>query len=731
MTREELKDLCKELTLDEKIGMVHGSILFQTAGVERLGIPGFLFSDGPMGCRLEYEAAEWMPVANNDDFTSYLPSNTALASTFSRALAHDAGHILGEETRGRGKDMILAPGINIQRSPLGGRNFEYMSEDPYLSGEMAVSYVRGVQENDVSACLKHFALNNQETRRNDVDVLVSDRALFELYLPAFRAAIKEGNTWGVMGSYNKFHGKYCSHHPFLLHDILRKEWGFDGIVVSDWGSIHDSVEGGNAAIDVDMRTTSNFDDYPFGKPLKEAVKNGSVSAEALDEKVMHILTTMNQLHMLDGERKTGTYNALSSHSKLLTAAEESIILLKNESHQLPLSKKKIRKLLVVGDNANRMHALGGGSAEIKALYEISPLMGIKMELGGNCEVIYEPGYYNYVIGNAWGHDDNAQGVGGNPLVHLSAAEETLKNKEYLSRALEAATDADAVIFIGGLSHDYDVEGADKKDMKLPNNQDHIIKELLKVRPDLIVALLAGSPVDMSAWVDDVKSLLFFSYNGMEGGRGFARILFGEANPSGKLPMTLPGALEDSPAHKIGQFPGGDTVAYTEDIYVGYRYFDTFDVTPAFAFGHGLSYTEFQFGPVCLTECGVDCEISGTNCSDKNERKGNAFITSASVNVTNTGDTDGSATVLFFIRPVDSKIKRPAKELRGFDKVFLLKGECKDVSVCFDAYSFSYYNEEKKCYVTEPGTYEICAAFAADDIRSTASIKIDREYLIER
>ena len=724
MTQNELKALCDSMTPEEKIGMVHGASLFQTKSVERLNVPAFTYSDGPMGVRLEYQKDEWFPVGYSDDYTSYLPSNTALASTFNPELAYESGQILGEETRGRGKDMILGPGVNIHRSPLGGRNFEYMSEDPYLSGRMAVPYIQGVQENDVSACVKHYALNNQETRRNDVDTYVSERALFEIYLPAFRAAVKEGKTCGLMGSYNKFRETYCSHHSYLLNEILRGEWGFDGIVVSDWGSIHDTVEAGNAGIDVDMRVTNDFDEYYFANPLKAAIEDGTVPIEKLDEKIMHILNVMNKLHMLDGERKSGACNQPSTGEKLLKTAEESIILLKNDEKLLPLDKKKIKKLLVIGDNANRMHALGGGSAEIKALYEISPLLGLKMVLGGNCQVTYKPGYYSYVVGNAWGHDENGQGAGCNPVKKLNPEEIETLNKEYLADAKAACQDADAVIFIGGLNHDFDVEGKDKDDMRLPYGQDRIIKELLQVRPDMIVTMITGSPVDMHEWLDEAKTLLYYSYNGMQGGLAFAKTIFGESNPSGKLTMTLPRVLEDAPAHKLGEFPGNDSVHYNEDIYVGYRYFDTFGVKPAFAFGHGLSYTEFSFGEVSVSVseeggCGNGiCTLP-------------ALSVSASVPVSNTGGRDGAVTVQFYIRPVDSPINRPLKELRGFEKQFLKAGETKEFTAEFDAYSFSYYDEERKCYVTLAGDYEICAAYACDDIRSIAKITIEKEYTVAR
>ncbi|MCR5654377.1 MAG: glycoside hydrolase family 3 C-terminal domain-containing protein, partial [Lachnospiraceae bacterium] len=639
MTNEQLSALIDELTIDEKIAMVHGATLFYTTPVERLGIPQFCFSDGPMGVRPEYQSSDWYLKGFTDDYVSYCMSNSALASTFNRSLAEEAGEIIGEETRGRKKDMILGPGINIQRTPICGRNFEYMSEDPYVSGEMAEYYIKGVQKHDVSACVKHYALNNQEEERNIVDTYVSRRALMEIYLPGFRKAVKQGKALGIMGSYNKFEGTYCSHHPYLIDEILRKSWGFDKLMVSDWGSIHDTTEAGNAGIDVDMRVTNDFDDYPFADPLKEAVASGAVSMEALNEKIAHILTTMDALHMFDykklakvnpifaplGEdengkkikRKHGRYNATSSGKKLLKAAEESIVLLKNEAGLLPLKQKKIKKFVIIGDNANRQHALGGGSAEIKALYEITPLLGIKMLLGGNTEVVYEPGYYNYVIGNAWGHDANGQGGGLNPFHQPTQNEIDILNQRYLASAKKACKDADAVLFIGGLNHDHDVEGADRKSMTLPEDQDEIIEELLNVRPDMMVAMMAGSPVDMHKWADRVKTLLYFSYNGMQGGMALARVLFGKVNPSGKMPYTLPKVLGDAPAHKLGEYPGTDkTVHYNEDIFVGYRYYDAFQVDPLFAFGHGESYTDFTFGDLTLTKTAcekndIDGDISVT------------------------------------------------------------------------------------------------------------------------
>ena len=403
MTKEKIEELISQLTLQEKIDMIHGNGCFCTKGVERLGIPPFVTSDGPRGVRKDFENDAFKELGLSYDYVSYLPCNTALAATWNRELAYATGKLLGKEARGRGKDMILAPGINIMRTPLCGRSFEYMGEDPYLVSEMVVPVVQGIEENDVSSCVKHFAVNNQETRRLDVDVEVSERALRELYLPGFEAAVKKGKAKGVMGAYNKLRGMHCCHNDYLLIDILRKEWGFEGITVSDWGGVHDTEEALMNGIDMEMSVTNNYDSYYMANPLLELIESGAVEQKTayakIDEKVRHILHVMNELHMLDGKRKSGTYNDYQDKAVLRQTARESVVLLKNNNHILPLDKKKIKKLLVVGENANRQHAPGGGSAEIKALYEITPLMGLHMLLGGNTQIEYQPGYVHIFHNN--------------------------------------------------------------------------------------------------------------------------------------------------------------------------------------------------------------------------------------------------------------------------------------------------------------------------------------------
>ncbi len=712
-TREQLTDLISQMTLQEKIDMVHGNELFATKAVERLGIPAFRSSDGPRGVRKEFEKDTWKDIGLTFDYTSYLPCNTALAATWNRELARSTGQILGKEARGRGKDMILAPGINIMRTPLCGRSFEYMGEDPYLAGELAVELVQGIEEYDVSSCLKHFAANNQEVRRLDVDVEVSERALREIYFPAFEAAVTRGKAKGVMGAYNKLRGAHCCHNEYLLKQVLRDEWGFEGVVVSDWGGVHSTKEAMENGLDMEMSVTNNFDEYYMANPLKEAIEKGEYPIELLDEKIMHILTVMNELHMLDGERKAGGYNDIEDKQALRRAAEESIVLLKNEESILPLDVKKIKKLLVVGENANRRQAPGGGSAEIKALYEITPLLGLNMLLGGNTEITYHPGYYNMDIGNIWantGDGENGQADSIDASVEpkkkttpeeKKALEEKM-NAKYLTEVLEAAKTADAVIYVGGLTHDYDTEGQDRADMKLPYGQDKLIAELLNVRPDTVVTLLAGSPVDMSAWLDKAQAVCLHWYAGMEGGYALAEALFGRINPSGHLPETFPIHESDCPAVVLGEYPGGDKVRYGEDIFVGYRYYDTYEVKTAFPFGYGLSYTDFVMS-------GLQAVVSETN------------RVQVSFCISNVGDRAGADVAQIYVSDKFPKVKKASKELKAFEKVYLEPGETKEITLELDERAFMYYDEEKGCFRVEPGTYSILLAKSAEEIVDVADV----------
>lgn len=593
----------------------------------------------------------------------------------------------GGEARGRGKDVILAPGINIKRSPLCGRNFEYFSEDPCLTGELAVPFIHGIQQWDVAACVKHFAANNQETQRLWVDVEVDENALREIYLPAFYDCLVKGGSLSIMGAYNQVNGEHCCQSNYLLHDILRKEWGYEGVVISDWGGVHDTELAAVSELDIEMSVTNHFDEYFMAEPLKRAVEQGIIPESKINEKVIRILMLMLRLHMIRGEeeieRKNGTYNSPASRRTALEIARESVILLKNERKLLPLNMETVKRILVVGENAQRMHANGGGSAEIKALYEISPLMGIKMLLGSRVQIDYRKGYESDDRQSAddgnW-QEKSLEDGGGHGR---NSGEDSREQEDARALLRKEAVDAagkydseekyDVIIFVGGLNHDYDSEGLDRADMKLPYGQDLLIQELLKVRPDTILTFIGGSAIEMGEWIDRAGAVLWSYYAGMEGGTALAEILFGKVNPSGKLPETFYKSPRDCSAHALGEFAGEKSVAYKEGIFVGYRYNETFRVEPEFCFGHGLSYTEFVYEDAAYEEAdGCGCVI----CRLKNA-----------------GNCAGGETVQVYrmgshrkraedgIREdEDAEEIRPVKELAGFGKIYLEPGESGQVKI---------------------------------------------------
>ena len=723
---KEIEKTVRKLTLDEKLAMIHGATLFQSGAVERLGIPAIITSDGPMGVRAEFMSDRWIPAGNNDDMVSYLPSNSALASTWNPKLAHDMGHVLGAEARGRGKDVILAPGINIKRDPKCGRNFEYMSEDPKLAATLAVPFIQGVQENDVAACVKHFAANCQETDRLMVDEEIDDRTLYEIYLPAFKAAVQEGGAYSIMGAYNKINGYHCCENKMLLDGILRMEWGFDGAVISDWGGVHKTKEAAECSMDLEMSVFPDFDDYKLANPLKELVKKGEVSEDRIDAKVRNLLRMMYRLKMIGkhkDSRLAGAYNAPEHREAILKTAEESIILLKNENKTLPLDAKKIKKLVVIGQNAAKVHSDGGGSAEIKSLYEICPLMGLKMYLGGNVQVEYVKGYYvpekpktfeqnwqatslddlkdtnvgQAVRDEAHEHENHRKGEE-ERLAKLEKEKVEIheKNRQLFAQAVEAAKDADAVIFVGGLNHDIDSEGFDRSDMKLPYEQDLLIEELLKVRKDAIITFVGGSPVEMP-WRDKAQAILWSYYAGMETGNAFAKVIFGEVNPSGKLAETFPARYEDCATGKNGQFGKWGAIKLEEGLYYGYRHFDRQRITPAFCFGHGLSYTTFEYSGLTMkAEKGKNVKLSFT--------------------VKNTGKKAGAEIAQVYIAPISPSVDRPVKELKAYAKVELAAGKSKKVSLTLTQQDFAYFDEHLHDFIADAGDYEILVAASCEDIR---------------
>ena len=709
----KIEELLSQLTLDEKIGMIHGNGLFRTEGVERLQIPPLKMSDGPMGVRNDFLNASWESVGNSDDFVTYLPCNSALASTWNKDMAYRLGKVLGEESRARGKDVILAPGVNIMRSPACGRNFEYMSEDPFLTGKTAVPLIKGIQESDVSACVKHFAVNNQETERLWVEALVDDRTLREIYLPAFKEAIDNGDSYSLMGAYNLLHGEHCCQSDYLLNGILKEEWGYDGCVISDWGAVHDTKAAAESGLDIEMSVTYNFDEYFMAEPLKKAILNGDIEERLVDEKVRRILRLMMKLNMLGTKRVKGSYNTKEHRDEVLTIARESIVLLKNEEKRLPLKEESLKKLLVIGDNAERIHSNGGGSAEIKALYEISPLMGLKMKLGGNVDVTFARGYH--VPSKKEESDTNWQEASLEEIVQskrdiLLNEEEKAKRKALLDEAVALAKEVDEVIIFGGLNHDYDSEGVDRPDLLLPYEQDTLIKEVLKVNKNAIVVMTAGSPVEMGEWIQDAKAVVWNWYNGMEGGTALAEVLLGETNPSGKLPVTFPKTLKDCPAYTIGEFPGGKTVSYKEGIFVGYRYYDTYQVAPEFCFGHGLSYTTFEYQNLNI---------------QKTERE-DAKIT-VTCQVTNTGSVAGAEIIQLYVSDKNATIEKPLQELKEYRKEFLKPKETKEVTFILDQTAFGYYDTNSKKFKAEAGRYEIRIGCSSKDLRLNSTITLDQEY----
>ncbi|OZG69455.1 beta-glucosidase family protein [Bifidobacterium eulemuris] len=695
--KTKASELLAQLTLDEKIGMIHAAGLFRTEGVPRLGIPSLKMDDGPMGVRAELHNDNWMPLYNTRDYVTYLPSGSALASTWSSRLARLVGEVLGEEARGRGKDVILGPSINIKRSPLCGRNFEYMSEDPQLTADMGVAYIQGVQESDVAACAKHYAANSQETDRLDVDETIGERALREIYLPAFEAAVNDGGALSLMGAYNLVNGTQCCESKELLDDILRGEWGFDGFVVSDWSAVKRTKASAEVGLDVEMSVTADFDEYFFANPLKAAIESGEVSEADVDRKVWRVLCVMDALHMLGdarADRAAGSYATVEHTRAALDVARESVVLLKNEAGLLPLDARAMRRLLVVGANADRIHSNGGGSAVIKALHEVSPLLGLNGQLGGNVEITYAPGYdAKQVTQDASWQEESLENSVDERVDDAERARELRDEAVALAREFAAA--GDPVLFVGGLDHEHDLEGRDREDLRLPYGQDALIEALLDAAPNTILAFVAGSPVAMP-WAERATTIVWSWYNGCEGGTALAETLLGRVNPSGHLPETFPLALEDCPAHAIGTFGPGLHVDYAEDVYVGYRHYETRGVPVLFPFGHGLSYTDFEYRDLDVRRVRDDIRVSFT--------------------VANVGAREGKAVPQVYLGLEGTGEDRPVKELRGFAKVALAAGESRQISIMLDAdRALRYWSNVSGGYATAPEA-AVHVGESAHDIR---------------
>lgn len=697
----QIEKILKQMTLEEKVAMCHANGLFTVAPVARLDIPVMWMSDGPRGVREEQKPL-WFGNANwTTDTATAMPCGSAMAATWDLAAARTYGTILGAEARDRKKDIILGPSLNIQRVPLCGRNFEYLSEDPFLVGRLAATEIPAIQAQDTAACAKHFACNNQELDRGGVNETVSERALREIYLPGFESAVKEGGTLAVMAAYNKVNGQSCAENKQLI-GILKQDWGFKGVLMTDWGCRFDTVSGALNGLDLEMGTGQNFEQYHLAKALLDAVKAGKVPEAVVDDKVRRHLRVLFGVHAMGGgERQPGSRNTAEHQAGARAIATESIVLLKNDAGLLPLPAAGLRKLVVIGANAVTTHSRGGGSAAMKPLYEVSPLAGLKAKLGDKVEVSYYPGY-SAARGGRGGRGGRgarrggAPGLGGvNPNMPQAANAQTSQAQQMRAEAVAAAKGADAVLFVGGLTADFDQEGNDRSDMKLPYGQDALIAELLAANPKTTVVLIGGSPVEMP-WAGKAGTILWSYYGGQEAGKALADVLTGADSPSGHLPTTFPKKLEDSPSSQPGAYARGAD-EYKEGIFVGYRWFDAKKIEPLFPFGHGLSYTTFELSGLKAVKDGAGAKVS--------------------VDVKNTGKVAGAEVVQIYVGQPKCAVERPVRELKGFARVELKPGESKTVEVALDKRAFEYWSESDHNWKLEPGEFVIEAGVSSRDIRA--------------
>ncbi len=722
---KKINKIIAQMTLEEKVEMLHSKTNMSSEGVPRLGIQDIKYTDGPFGIREEngdgFRSLGWTL-----DSATYFPTGSALAATWSKEMAYKNGWAMGKEGRLRGKDIILGPAINIQRLPVGGRTYEYLSEDPVLSARLSVEYTKGSQDAGTAVCLKHYALNNQETDRGSVNVIADERTMREIYLKPFEAAIKEGGAMCVMPAYNKVNGFYCSENAHLNNEILRDEWGFKGMTVSDWGGTHSTMGAALGGLCVQM-TGDNY----FGQALIDSVRNGALDEAVVDAKVREILRLRFAIEPVPEDVANTIMTSQPETQKIAyEIAQKSIVLLKNEAGNLPIAKD-VKKIAVIGQNAVLTTAAGGIGAGVKTLYEITPLEGIqaRAEKAG-VEVVYAPGYKNYQMRMGWGRP-SAGPV--NPLVANSIDEPA--DPALLAEAVALAKDADMVIFFGGTNKSIETEGSDRKNIDLPCGQNEVIKALYEANPNVATVLISGGPTDLRYLEPYSPAIVQGWWNGLEGGTALAEVLFGDIAPSGKLPFTFPLKLEDSPAYATGSFPGEgsgedlftlmyrlDATGYTreqiqeyiaslpdpvseyrEGILVGYRWYDTKDVPVMYAFGHGLSYVEFEYGAL--------------TCKQKKDK------IQVSFDLKNLGDMEADEVAQLYVKRLDSKVERAEKELEAFERVALKAGETKNVTLEFPLSELAHWDNETNGWVLEPGKIEILVGSASNDIRQSIQTEI--------
>jgi beta-glucosidase len=689
----KISDIIKKLTLEEKIAMLHANSLFSSAGVQRLNIPDLKCDDGPLGIR-EDVLPGWGSANSTTDSATFFPNGSALAATWNPDLLYRFGHDMGEEARARGKHIILAPAFNITRTPLNGRTYEYYSEDPFLNARLAVQAVKGIQSQHVAACVKHYAVNNQEVERGRVNVIIDERALREIYLPAFKASIIEGNAWTIMSAYNKIRGEYCSENNYLLNTILKDEWKFKGFVMSDWGGTHSTVDAANKGLDVEMGSGEKYNQYFFADKLLDSVKAGKVSMKTIDDKVRRVLWVMYQTS-LSSDQSKGKINTPEHSKTVYDIASESIVLLKNDKKMLPLNLSQVKSIAVIGDNATRTFHLGGFGAGVKARYEITPLQGLQNRLGDKVKINYAKGYSG---------DYRPRG-GININTETKPADPAM-----IEDAVDAAKKSDiAILFIGG-NRDYESESRDRKDLSLPFGEQDLVDAVTAANPNTIVVIIGGAPYDIRAIKNNNHTIVWSWYNGSENGNALADILLGKINPSGKLPFTFPASLNESPAHSNGDeaYPGTNhEVVYKEGTLVGYRWYDTKNIEPLYPFGYGLSYTNFEYFSIY---------------TNKKSYNSGETIT-VTVNVKNTGKYAGKETIQLYVAKPDSKVVRPEKELKAFKKVWMDKEQIGTVNITIPVTELAYYDVDKMKWVVESGEYKILAGASSKDIRRTVTINV--------
>jgi beta-glucosidase len=696
----EIDKLIAQMTIEEKIGMLHGNSMFTSGGVKRLGIPELKMADGPLGVREEISRDNWAPAGLTNDFATYYPAGGALAATWNNDLAYTFGNSMGQELRARDKDMLLSPAINIVRTPLGGRTYEYMSEDPFLNKKIAVPLIVGLQDNDVMACVKHFAANNQETNRDFVDVQMDERTLREIYLPAFEASIKEAHAYSVMGAYNKFRGEYLCENDYMLNKILRDEWGFKGVVVSDWAAVHSTVKSLNNGLDIEMGTPKPFNEFFLADKLITDAKAGKISVAQIDIHIKRILRTLFQVKAMGGkDRVKGSISTEAHYQDAYKIAAEAIVLLKNDNNALPLKLDGVKSIAVIGNNATKKNALGGFGAGVKTKREITPLEGLKNRLPSSVKINYAEGYLERYEEKNKGNLGNITSTGPVTIDQLDPAK--------LQEAIEAAKNSDVAIIFAGSNRDYETESSDRRDLHLPFAQEELIQKVLAVNPRTIVVFIAGAPFDIDAVSKKSSAVVWSWFNGSEGGNALADVLLGKINPSGKLPWTMPKNIMDSPAHATKSFPGGKTVNYAEGILVGYRWFDTKNIAPLYPFGYGLSYTTFAFDNAK---------------TDKKSYTQDETI-AVSVAVKNTGKIDGKEVVQLYSSKANSKISRATQELKGFQKVLVTAGNSQTVTIQLPVKELAYYNVETKKWTVEPGNYTLKLGSSSRDIKKEVVVTI--------